>query len=237
MANSQDITASAVKPAHASSRGNALDFGPDPIVYLVDDDESIRFLMRTLLEGDGICVATYATAEEFLASYLPELSGCLVLDLHLPGISGLELQKILVQKGMQMPIIFFTAQGSVPKAVMALKNGAVDFVEKPFDNKDLLRRIREYLTLDAENRQRRGACLSAAFRLASLTPREREVMDHIMAGRLNKHIACQLNICVKTVEFHRARIMEKMGAHSVAELVQLTVSTRGSDFTWGAAYV
>lgn len=227
----RDIAASARKLAHADAQENPLDFGPDSMVYLVDDDESIRFLMHTLLEGDGIGVATYATAEEFLAAYRPGLSGCLVLDLHLPGISGLELQKILVQKGMQMPIIFFTAQGSVPKAVMALKNGAVDFVEKPFDNKDLLRRIREYLSLDAENRLRLGACLSATFRLASLTPREREVMDHIMAGRLNKHIASQLNICVKTVEFHRARIMEKMGAQSVAELVQLTVSTRGGHFT------
>lgn len=233
MGNGQDKTASAFKPAHAAPQGNPLDFGPDPMVYLVDDDESIRFLMRTLLEGDGIDVATYATAEEFLASYRHELSGCLVLDLHLPGISGLELQRILVQRGMQMPIIFFTAQGSVPKAVMALKNGAVDFVEKPFDNKDLLRRIREYLRLDAEGRERRGACFSAARRLASLTPREREVMGHIMAGRLNKHIAGQLNICVKTVEFHRARIMEKMGAHSLAELVQLTVSTRVGHFTRG----
>jgi len=233
MGNCQDRTASAFDLTHTSPQENRRDFGPDSKVYVVDDDESIRFLMHTLLEGDGIGVATYATAEEFLEAYQPDLAGCLVLDLHLPGINGLELQSILVQKGMQMPIIFFTAQGSVPKAVMALKNGAVDFVEKPFDYKDLLRRIREYLRFDAENRLRRGACSSAAFRLASLTPREREVMDHIMAGRLNKHIAGQLNICVKTVEFHRARIMEKMGAHSVAELVQLTVSTRGSHFARG----
>lgn len=195
-------------------------------IYVVDDDESIRFLIHTLVEADGIGVFSYGSAEEFLASFQPESSGCLLLDLQLPGMSGLELQEILVQRGEQIPIIFFTAQGSIPKVVTALKNGAVDFLEKPFDYKDLLKRIYRSLENDAKIRQRKDASVSAAFRIASLTPRERQVMDRIIAGRPNKHIADDLGICIKTVEFHRARIMEKMGTHSLAELVQLTLSAR-----------
>jgi FixJ family two-component response regulator len=202
---------------------------PESKAYVVDDDESIRFLMRTLMVANGIGVETFATAEEFLEFYRPEYPGCLVLDIHMPGMSGLELQDILNKKGVPIPIIFFTAQGSVPRAVQALKNGAVDFIEKPFDYKELVKRIEASVKLDAENRRRKNACLSIASRLASLTPREREVMERIIAGRLNKIIADELNICVKTVEFHRARIMEKTGVHSVAELVQMTLSSQDAN--------
>jgi len=197
-----------------------------PAVHVVDDDESIRFLMHSLLEGNGIGVQTYATAEEFLAVCQAEIPGCLILDLQLPGISGLELQKILIRRGVRTPIIFFTARGSVPTAVTALQNGAVDFIEKPFDYKDLLARICKYLQIDARNRAQREAGGSAAARLALLTPREHEVMQQIVAGRLNKQIADELNIHIKTVEFHRAKIMQKMGVHSVAELVHLKLSTQ-----------
>lgn len=203
--------------------GNA---GRKLMVAVVDDDESIRFLVQTLLERDGLRAATYPSAEAFLAAFLPEAVGCLVLDLHLPGVNGLQLQDILIQRGIQVPVIVFTAQGSIPKAVAALKNGAVDFVEKPFDNKDLVRRIRESLESETKRREQGDACHSAACRLASLTAREREVIDCIIAGRLNKHIADELGICVKTVEFHRSKIMQKIGVHSVAELVQLTLATR-----------
>lgn len=200
--------------------------GPALRVAVIDDDDSIRFLVQTLLERDGMRAETYPTAEAFLAAYRPESVGCLVLDLHLPGINGLELQEILNRQGIRIPVIVFTAQGSVPKAVAALKNGAVDFVEKPFDNRDLVGRIRGYIASETRKRAQGDASHVAASRLASLTRREREVMDRIIAGRLNKHIADELGICIKTVEFHRSKVMQKIGVHSVAELVQLTLATR-----------
>lgn len=207
------------KPATGNARSGLA-------VAVVDDDDSIRFLVRTLLERDGLCAQTYPSAEAFLAAYCPESVGCLVLDLHLPGINGLELQEILNRQGILVPTIVFTAQGSIPKAVAALKNGAVDFVEKPFDNRELVRRIRDCIASESTKRERSDACQSAIFRLASLTPREREVMDRIVTGRQNKHIADELGICIKTVEFHRSKVMQKVGVHSVAELVQLTLATR-----------
>lgn len=202
--------------------------GIELAVAVVDDDDSIRFLVQTLLERDGLRAETYASAEAFLASFRPESTGCLVLDLHLPGINGLKLQEMLNRQGIEIPIIVFTAQGSIPKAVAALKNGAVDFVEKPFDNKELVRRIREYLVFETKKRQQSGAWRAAACRLASLTPREREVMDRIVIGRLNKTIADELGISIKTVEFHRSNIMQKVGVRSVAELVQLTLAPRSA---------
>ena len=197
-------------------------------VAVVDDEESIRFLVETLLARDGIASTTYPSAEAFLAGFDPAKVGCIVLDLHLPGVNGLELQEMLNRRGVDLPVIVFTAQGSIPKAVAALKNGAVDFVEKPFDNKDLVGRIRDYLARESAKRARSRDNVAASVRLASLTSREREVMDRIVAGRLNKHIADELGICIKTVEFHRSRIMHKVGVHSVAELVQLCVAVPGA---------
>jgi len=195
-------------------------------VAVVDDDDSIRFLVQTLLHRDGLSACTYASAEAFLAAFCPDDVGCLVLDLHLPGVSGLEVQEILNRRGVHLPIIVFTAQGSVPKAVAALKNGAVDFVEKPFDNNDLLRRIRESVAGEHKRREQSQAADAAALRLATLTPRECEVMDRMIVGRLSKNIAHELGISIKTVEFHRANIMQKIGVRSVAELVQVTLATR-----------
>ena len=234
MGNSDSEAIPVCTPEHgpqAAVSGNA---GRGLLVAVVDDDESIRFLVQTLLERDGLRAATYPSAEAFLAAPGPEAVGCLVLDLHLPGLDGLELQEILMQRGIRVPVIIFTAQGSIPKAVAALKCGAVDFVEKPFDNKDLVRCIRESLASEAKRREQNDATHSAAYRLASLTPREREVMDRIIAGRLSKHIADDLGICIKTVEFHRSKIMQKAGVHSVAELVQLTLATRPGRALLGA---
>lgn len=234
MGNSDGEAIPVCTPAYGprgAASGNA---GRGLVVAVVDDDESIRFLVQTLLERDGQRVATYPSAEAFLTAFRPESVGCLVLDLHLPGLNGLELQEILMRRGIKVPVIVFTARGSIPKAVAALKNGAVDFVEKPFDNRDLVRRIRESLASETNRREQSDASHSAVFRLASLTPREREVMERIIAGRLNKHIADELGICIKTVEFHRSKIMQKMGVHSVAELVQLTLAPRAGRTLLGA---
>jgi FixJ family two-component response regulator len=206
------------RPDREATAGAPLD------VAVVDDEDSIRFLVETLLGRVGISCATYASAEAFLAGFDPEKVGCIVLDLHLPGVNGLELQELLNRRGIDIPVIVFTAQGSIPKAVAALKNGAVDFIEKPFDNRDLVGRIRDYVAQERRKRARGRIHDAASARLASLTAREREVMDRIVAGRLNKHIADELGICIKTVEFHRSKIMQKIGVHSVAELVQLCVT-------------
>ena len=197
-------------------------------VAIVDDDESIRLAVQTLLARNGISSEAYPSAEAFLAEFRAERIGCIVLDLQLPGVDGLQLQELLNRQGVDIPVIVFTAQGSIPKAVRALKNGAVDFVEKPFDNRDLVRRIQEYVEQETSKRQRSRLQHSASGRLASLTVREREVMDRIVLGRLNKHIADELGICVKTVEFHRSKIMHKIGVHSVAELVQLSLADPAS---------
>lgn len=220
----------------AANRGGTIGFGTRVIgstdrggcltVAVVDDDESIRFLVQTLLERDGLGTTTYPSAEAFLAAFDQHTVGCLVLDLHLPGLNGLELQEVLTRRGIDIPVIVFTAEGSIPKAVAALKGGAVDFVEKPFDNRDLVCRIREVLASETIRRRQSGEFQTIASRLATLTPREREVMDCVIAGRLNKHIAGDLGICIKTVEFHRSKVMQKIGVHSVAELVHVTARTR-----------
>lgn len=197
-------------------------------VAVVDDDDSIRFLVETLLERDGLRAVSYPTAEAFLEHCDRASTGCLVLDLQLPGMNGLQLQDVLAQEGSFIPILFFTARGTVPDAVRALKNGAVDFVEKPFDNKELLAKIRYSLAAGARVQERLAAASAArtADLLAALTTREREVMARVVAGQLNKRIADELGICIKTVEYHRARVMQKTGVRSVAQLVQLALQSR-----------
>lgn len=197
-----------------------------PRVAVVDDDDSIRFLVHTLLDRAGIPAVTYHSAEAFLSAFQPGCVDCLVLDLHLPGINGLQLQESLIRAGSGVPIIFFTARGNVPDAVTALKKGAVDFVEKPFDNRDLVRKIRESLALGEQRRDQTESLAAASSCLESLSVREREVMDRVVAGQLNKCIADELGISIKTVEFHRARIMQKTGAQSVAHLVQIAIGSR-----------
>jgi len=196
-------------------------------VFVVDDDEAMRDSLQWLLESMDFKVATFASGEGFLAAYDPRQPGCLVLDVRMPGMSGLELHDRLNAAAVAPPIVFITGHGEVPMAVAALKKGAVDFIEKPFAEKDLLEIIERCLELDARRRRERAEREKARQKLASLTPREREVMDMVVAGKLNKIIADSLDISIKTVEVHRARVMEKLEARSVADLVQQVMSAQG----------
>lgn len=194
-----------------------------PTAYVVEDDESIRTLWTWLMESNGIAVRTFSSAPEFIGGYQPGAPGCLVLDLRLPGMSGLELQEHLKRIQIDIPIIFVTAHGDVRTAVTAIKEGAVDFIEKPFSYRQAVSIVEKAFQRDAENRQHRARHANAAARIAILTDRERAVLQRVIEGKQNKVIADELAISVKTVEFHRAKLMEKMGVASVAELVQLTL--------------
>ena len=189
-------------------------------VYVVDDDEAVRDSLQWLLEGKDYRVRCFDSAESFLARFDPREVACLIADIRMDGMSGLELQDKLLERKSPLPIVFITGHGDVPMAVSALKKGAADFIEKPFNDTDMLRLIRQCLTLDQERRARRAREDSVSQRLAQLTAREREVMDRVVEGKLNKQIADELNISMKTVEAHRARVMDKMGVRSLAELVQ-----------------
>lgn len=193
-----------------------------PTAYVVDDDESIRTLWRWLLESNGIATQTFATAAQFIDCYR-DGRGCLVLDFRLPGMSGLELQDYLKQRGIEIPIVFVTGHADVPTAVSALKGGAVDFIQKPFGYREVVAIIRKALARDAEIREMRARQALIANRIAALTERERDVLHRIIEGKQNKIIATELEISMKTVEFHRSKVMDKMGADSVAALVQLTL--------------
>jgi FixJ family two-component response regulator len=194
-----------------------------PTAYVVDDDESIRTLWRWLMESNGIAVRTFATAEEFIESYRNGGAGCLVLDIKLPDMSGLELQEYLNGRGIEIPIVFVTGHGDVPAAVSALKGGAVDFIQKPFSHREVPAIIANAFQRDAELRHKRARRSRIAGLLATLTEREREVLQRVIEGKPNKIIASDLDISVKTVEFHRAKVMEKTGVDSVAELVQVAM--------------
>ena len=194
-----------------------------PLVYVVDDDEAFRDSLRWLLGSAGYQVAMYATAEHFLGTCDPAAAACAVVDVRMPGISGLELQEELLRRGRALPIIFVTAHGDVPTAVSALKKGAVDFIEKPFHDADFLARIADASRLSRDEFRDRTRRLSAAARLATLTRREREVLKVIVAGKPNKIIADELGISVRTVEAHRARVMDKTGTATVAELIQTAI--------------
>lgn len=198
----------------------AEDRSPSPTAYVVDDDESIRTLWRWLMESNGIPVRTFATAMEFIDSYKLGDPGCIVLDLRLPGMSGLELQDYLRRRNIEIPVVFVTGHGDVPAAVSALKGGAVDFIEKPFGYKHALAIIQKAFDQDAQIRRSRAHGERISTLYASLTEREREVARRIAEGKVNRIIAQELGITMKTVEFHRARLMEKMKVTSVAELVQ-----------------
>jgi two-component system response regulator DctR len=189
--------------------------------YVVDDDEAIRDALTWLFESRGVHAAAFASAEALLADYDSAMTGCLVLDIRMDGMSGLELYDRLIERGCAMPAIFLTGHGDVPLAVAALKKGAYDFIEKPFNDNELVDRVIEALAIDAARRASAHDKASVASRLASLTAREREVMDRILAGKYNKVIADELNIAMRTVEVHRARIFEKMRVKSAVELAQL----------------
>lgn len=202
------------------SRDREAGRSPGPTAYVVDDDESIRTLWRWLMESNGIAVQTFSTATAFIESYRRGDPGCLVLDLRLPGMGGLELQGYLAQREIEIPIVFVTGHGDVPAAVRALKGGAVDFIQKPFDYREALLTVKNAFERDCAIRERHARRSDIDARMALLTERECEVLERVIAGKQNKLIAGELAISVKTVEVHRAKVMEKLGAASVAELVQ-----------------
>ena len=196
----------------------------DPTISVVDDDAGVRNSLRWLIESAGFRVAAYAGAKEFRKEFDRETPGCLVLDVRLSGHSGLDLQQQLTAEGIGIPVIMITGHGDVPTAVRAMRNGALDFIEKPFDDKLLLDRVRQAVELDIRNRAERAKCAEIVARLALLTLREREVLERVVDGRANREIAEELGISTKTVEAHRAHLMEKMRAESIAGLVQLVRS-------------
>jgi two-component system response regulator DctR len=191
------------------------------IVHLVDDDDAIRDALGWLLRSRGVTSQSWSSAEAFLADYRPDMHGCLVVDIRMAGMSGLELFDRLLASGCSMPTIFLTGHGDVPLAVQSLKKGAFDFIEKPCNDNELVDRIISALALDHQKRQQAASNESIDARLRNLTTREREVMDRILAGQYNKVIAAELNIAMRTVEVHRARIFEKMAVKSAVELAQL----------------
>ena len=198
-----------------------------PLIYVVDDDDAFRDSLRWLLESSGYRVATYPSAATFLENYRLESGACVVLDVRMPGTSGLELQQEISRRGRSIPVIFVTGHGDVPMAVQAIKHGAFDFVEKPFKDEVLLALIEKATKSDAALRVEDAQRQSAAARLATLTQREREIMERVVAGKRNKAIAEELGISVKTVEIHRSRVMEKMGAESLAALIQMVMPQGG----------
>jgi FixJ family two-component response regulator len=194
---------------------------PAPVVFVVDDDEAVRNSLRLLLKSVGLNPLTLASAQEFLNVYDPAHPGCLVLDVRMPQMSGLEVQEQLNLRGAIIPVIFITGHGDIPMAVEAMQAGAFDFLQKPFRDQDLIDRIQRALEKDRTNRtalDQRGVLRE---RLASLTPREREVLAMVVAGKPNKIMASDLNVSQRTVEIHRSRVMEKMGASSLAQLVRM----------------
>ena len=193
----------------------------DATVHVVDDDDAIRDALSWLLRSRGVPARTWPSAEAFLAEWSPSTRGCVVLDVRMDGMSGVELFDRLLAREARLPVIFLTGHGDVPLAVAALKKGAFDFVEKPFNDNELVDRILAALAHDAALSERRESEESVAARLAALTPREREVMERVLDGDYNKTIADALGIAVRTVEVHRARIFEKMGVRSAVELAQL----------------
>jgi FixJ family two-component response regulator len=194
--------------------------GDQPIVFVIDDDDSVRRSLERLLRSVNLDVQTFSTAREFLAQGLPDRPSCVVLDLRLPGPSGLELQESLIKSGHDVPIIFISGHADVPSSVHAIKAGAVDFLQKPFSDQALLDIIHGALRRDRASRQERAEIAGIRMRFDTLTPRERDVLGLVIQGRLNKQIAGDLGISEKTVKFHRGRVMEKTQAGSVAELVR-----------------
>lgn len=198
----------------------------EPRVHIVDDDDAMRDSLKWLLESRGLKVELYPSGEAFLAVFNSDYCGCLVLDVRMPGMNGLDLYERLRARNSTLPVIFITGHGDVPMAVSALKKGAADFIEKPFNDQDMLRLIEACMKQDDAAAAKRAESASAAQRLERLTQRENQVLGLIVAGKLNKQIADELGISIKTVEVHRSRVMEKMGADSVAELVQLVLKSR-----------
>jgi FixJ family two-component response regulator len=194
-----------------------------PIVFIVDDDEAVRSSLRLLLKSVGLVPNALGSAREFLEKYDPAQPGCLVLDVRMPEMSGLELQEQLNRQGAVIPVIFITGHGDVPMAVEAMQAGAFDFLQKPFRDQDLIDRIQKALEKDRASRSVLAERTLIRERLESLTPREREVLTMVSSGKPNKVMAADLGVSQRTVEIHRARVMEKMGASSLAQLVRMVM--------------
>jgi FixJ family two-component response regulator len=203
-----------------------------PVIHVVDDDDAMRDSFAWLLDGERYAVRTYASGEEFLARHGEAAAlgspACVILDIRMPGISGVEVHEQLARRGTPTPVVFVTGHGDVPMAVEAIKRGAFDFIEKPFSETKLMAIIERALEEDARKAGECSAQSGTAQRLARLSPREREVLDLVLAGKMNKTIADAMNISIKTVEAHRAKVMDKMGAKSLAELVQLVMQVRAA---------
>jgi FixJ family two-component response regulator len=191
-----------------------------PVVYVVDDDRSLRKALERLLRSAGHHARTFGSALEFLDFKHPDAPGCLILDIKMPKLSGLELQERLAEKGISFPIIFVTGHGTVPSSVKALKAGAMDFLQKPFEDRELLDAVSRGIEKHRRLRQEQKELETLRARMDNLTPREREVFGLVVRGMLNKQIAFHLGTAEKTIKVHRARVMEKMGAQSLADLVR-----------------
>ncbi len=196
---------------------------PAPTIFVVDDDEGVRNSIRFLLKSVGLATRTLSSASEFLETYKPSQPGCLVLDVRMPGMSGLELQQQLNLRGAIIPVIFITGHGDIPMAVEAMQHGAFDFLQKPFRDQDLIDRIQRALERDAHNRAALAQHDRIRARFESLTPREQEVLSLMTSGKPNKVMAGELGVSQRTVEIHRARVMEKTGAGSLAQLVRMAM--------------
>nr|WP_208321374.1 response regulator transcription factor [Thiohalophilus thiocyanatoxydans] len=202
-------------------------------IHVVDDDQAVRESIEWLIESVGLNIRTYASANEFLENYTEDSLGCLILDVRMPGISGLDLQHILTERGIDLSVVFVTGHGDVPMAVRALKNGAVDFIEKPFNDQLLLDTIQSAVQKHSQRLKQRAELENLQTRYDNLTTREQEVMDRVVTGKPNRDVGGELGISVKTVEVHRAKVMEKMRARSIADLVKMAMMMRetGNDKT------
>lgn len=197
-------------------------------IYIVEDDEAVRESLQMVLESIGYRVSSYASANQFIEKWNPEMAGCLVLDIRMPGMNGMELQRRLNERNSILPIIFVTGHGDVPMAVEAMQQGAVDFLQKPYREQELLEKIERAFSLDRDNRASLLSRQDIAARLASLTPRELDVLRLMVEGKANKVIAIDLDISQRTVEIHRARVMEKLGANSLAHMVRMVMAVDDS---------
>jgi FixJ family two-component response regulator len=196
---------------------------PVPSVIVVVDDEAVRSSLRMLFRSIGLPVQVYASAQDFLPQYSLDQPGCLVVDVRMPGLSGLELQHELNLRGATIPVVFITGHGDIAMAVEAMQHGAFDFLAKPFRDQDLIDRVQRAMQQDAAHRLEFGNCARIRERLESLTPREREVLALVTSGKANKVMAAELGVSQRTIEIHRARVMEKMQANSLAQLVRMSL--------------
>jgi len=196
----------------------------DQTVFIIDDDPLIRSMIELLIRASGRALASFAAATEFLAGYVPQRAGCLICDICMPGMSGLELQTELNRAGSTLPVIFISARSDIPTAVTAMQRGAFDFLVKPFSNEELLERVAAALGRDEKLRHERHELDQIRARRDSLTPRELDILERMAKGLSNKVMSHDLSLSVRTVELHRARVMEKMGARSIAELVRMILA-------------